>query len=187
MRTSLRSLLVRMKVEVFSVGVRPELFGFTGGAARDGWLAVISIGGYVRFVGGREAASAADGGTSDLVDRDARQQESCSATAADAGRDPWTPGRPPISLRRSTGGPAESRRWNDGESFVAPGSACNYQGSLPYKGWRVPTVWECALKGSARWPLSACAGFIQITDRAAESFCGRLPQTRSPLSPFPDC
>jgi hypothetical protein len=66
-----------------------------------GWWLVIPIGGYVRFVGDRKAASAADGGASELVDRDARQRESCSATAADADRDPWTPGRPPISLRRS--------------------------------------------------------------------------------------
>jgi hypothetical protein len=62
---------------------------------------VIPIGGYVRFVGDRKAASVANGGALELVDRDARQRESCSATAADAGRDPWTPGRPPISLRRS--------------------------------------------------------------------------------------
>ena len=91
---------------------------------------------------------------------------------------------------RSTGGPAESRRWNDGEILCRARLACNYQGSLPYKDWRVLTVWECALKGSARRPLSACAGFIQVTDRAAESFSGRLPQTRSPclaLSPFPAC
>lgn len=37
--------------------------------------------------------------------------------------------------------------------------------ALVREGWRVLTVWECALKGSARRPLSevltACAGFIQ--------------------------
>jgi regulator of sigma E protease len=86
-----------VKVEVFSVGVGPA-------SLRRGtrwWLAVIPIGGYVRFVGDRKAASAADGGASELVDRDARQRESCSATAADAGPRSWPPGRPPISLRRS--------------------------------------------------------------------------------------
>jgi DNA mismatch endonuclease (patch repair protein) len=52
--------------------------------------------------------------------------------------------------------------------------------SLVEEGWRVLTVWECSLKGSARRPLSevftACARFIHGPDRMAEiSFRGCFP------------
>ncbi len=46
-----------VKAEVFSVGIGPELFGFTDRCGTRWRLAAIPIGGYVRFAGDRNAAS----------------------------------------------------------------------------------------------------------------------------------
>jgi regulator of sigma E protease len=90
-----------VKVEVFSVGVGPELFG-SAEARHAWWLAVIPIGGYVRFVGDRKAASVADGGASELVDRDASRLSMSSRgmwPEASAARPGTTPDR---AVRRTS-------------------------------------------------------------------------------------
>ena len=49
-----------VKVEVFSIGMGPELFGRTDRRGARWRLSAIPIGGYVRFAGDRNAASASD-------------------------------------------------------------------------------------------------------------------------------
>jgi hypothetical protein len=159
-----------VKVEVFSVGVGPELFGFT--EARHAMVAR----------GDSEATFA-----SSAIAKP-RARPTGPAKASELGRPKsfrpaWNQalldGRGRAAAARSrdilctaerlnldrpapSGRPRREPRWNDGEILCRARLACNYQGSLPLI--------------KARRPLSGCAGFIQVTDRAAEiSFSGRLP------------
>ena len=60
-----------------------------------------------------------------------------------AGDEPQAELGPP---RPEWAAPAGSRRRTTGKSFVAPGSTATIKAHCRYKGWRVLTVWECALK-----------------------------------------
>ena len=72
----------RVQVEVFSIGMGPELFGFTD-RYRTRWrLSAFPIGGYVRFAGDRNALSAPDDGAPAGVQRASLAAQPLPARAA---------------------------------------------------------------------------------------------------------
>ena len=63
-----------VKVEAFSVGFGPELFGFNDSKGTRWRLAAVPLGGYVRFMGDDNAASQPDRATLDAMDERQRAQ-----------------------------------------------------------------------------------------------------------------
>ena len=55
------------------------------------------------------------------------------------------------------------------------------------QGWRVLTVWECALKGSRRWSLDQvlqhCEDFVLDTSQELDAIVGSLPGASTRVAP----
>ena len=57
------------------------------------------------------------------------------------------------------------------------------------QGWRVLTVWECALRGSRRWSLDQvlqhCEDFVRDTSQELDAIVGSLPGASTQVPPPP--
>ncbi len=94
-----------VKVVAFSLGFGPEIAGFNDRHGTRWRLAAIPLGGYVKFLGDENAASAPDRGAINRMS--ATDREGASSTSRSAPAPPSSPPGPsPISSWRSSSSPA---------------------------------------------------------------------------------